>query len=88
MRDKHYILLFNRRQYRIAHVFVKLKLIEPTDAYHMIHPITHRIEGDQQVFLSYEWVFTLLDWLMEKSINDDGREARNRLVNCGFLRKA
>lgn len=85
--DEQFVLQFCPRQQVPARIFIWLHLIRPTAAYYIEHPLTHRLEAWIQVFDSPNWVFRLLQNITSWLIDKEGRERRDRLIQCGWIEK-
>lgn len=78
-------LIFCEPQLNIVKLFLILKLIKPVSAGEVYHPITNNREAFQQVYNAKPFVEKIMMFLVNISLNKEGKERIERLKHCGVI---
>ena len=74
---------FSYKQVRFVELLVKLKLIKPTEAGGVRHPITNNYEILYQKYEANKYVSNMAQKIFPKLIDDVGRKRFQRMIDCG-----
>ena len=85
---KDMFVCFNYKQVRFVEILVKLKLIKPTEAGGVRHPITNNTELVYQKYESSKTISNIAQKIFPKLIDDAGRARFQRMIDCGAMKLA
>ena len=79
---------FCYRQLQFAELVVDLKLVKPTGAGGVRHPITGNHELFYQKYTANKYINVILQWIFRRLLNQVGRERYQRMIDCGAMKPA
>lgn len=79
---------FNYNQVKFVEIMIFLKLIKPTKAGRIRHPITGNIEIIYQKYTANMFVNSISQRIFKWLMNEVGQERFQRMIDCGAMKPA
>ena len=85
---KDTFVCFNNKQVQFVDILINLRLIKPTEAGGVRHPITNNTEILYQKYEANKFVSNIAQKIFCRLIDDAGKARYYRMLDCGAMKPA